>query len=71
MFRVGVTKAGETICLIGLLRAAALASGCELKITIEKGTWNLRQNKALGSFPIIMRRRADLQAFMQAMRLLT
>lgn len=29
--------------------AAALATGCEVKITIETGTYDIRQNKALGN----------------------
>lgn len=28
--------------------AAALATGCEVKITIDTGTYDIRQNKALG-----------------------
>jgi len=32
-------------------RAAAQATGCKLKLSFEPGTWDLRQNRALGNFP--------------------
>ena len=32
-----------------MFRAAAQATGCKLKLALEPGTWDLRQNKALGN----------------------
>lgn len=34
--------------VIPCLEAAAQATGCKLKLSLERGTWDLRQNKALG-----------------------
>jgi hypothetical protein len=33
-----------------IIRAAAQATGCKLKLSFEPGTWDLRQNKSLGNF---------------------
>jgi hypothetical protein len=35
-----------------IFRAAAQATGCKLKLSFERGTWDLRQNKALGTFSL-------------------
>lgn len=38
-----------------LRRAAALATGCEVKIVLEEGsTFDLRQNAALGKIPALL-----------------
>jgi len=49
MFRVSFCPCLGMSGLLRCLRAAALATGCEVKITQQTGTtFDLRQNKALG-----------------------